>query len=68
MVYVGIVQMNLRPHWWGMSEARKKQKNNLTGLYKQKTTTGWPRSESIERSMDKEFAKLKEKKSAPIDT
>jgi hypothetical protein len=51
--------MNLRPHWKGLSEVRKKPKNPMKGLYKQKTTTGWPRSQAIERSMDKEFLRIK---------
>ena len=47
--------MNLMPHWKGYSERRRKPKNRLKGFYKLKTTTGWPRTGSIERSMDKEF-------------
>ena len=41
----------------GYSEKRKVQVNPLKGFYKTVTTTGWSRTEAIERSLDKVFLK-----------
>jgi hypothetical protein len=53
--------MNLMPHWKAFSERRKRPTNRLKGLYKQKTTTGWPRSAAIDKSIDREMARIKAK-------
>lgn len=50
------------PSRWGYSEKRRKGKDRLRGLYKTMVTNhGWVRNNLIERSMEKEFGKLRGK-------